>query len=60
LQRSKTGGAEGKRAAWANSHTHDPDREAAAAESETEQFVVGITIAPAGEFVEGDYVALQV
>ena len=36
---------------------HDPDREGAAAESETEQFVVGIAIVAAGEFVEGDDVA---
>jgi hypothetical protein len=45
LQRSKRRDAEEKRAAWANSHTHDPDREAAAVESEAEQFVIGITIA---------------
>jgi len=44
LQRRKTRDAEEKRAAWANSHTH-PDREAAAVESETEQFVIGIPIA---------------
>ena len=38
---------------------HDPDREGAAAEAEAEQFVVGIAIVAAGEFVEGDDVAPQ-